>query len=97
MKTAKKKWTRTKPTVEGWYWIKYCHSLISNKKGVVVICPAKLSFQSELKILISAENVLWTTTAKSHRGFQTRKFDPKLNTKEYVDKSLHFGPKIEQP
>lgn len=50
-KHSEKYFSKTWPTIEGWYWIRYK----GNKYGYVT-CPAQLFIFSEQKVLASAKN-----------------------------------------
>ncbi len=84
MKTMKTKWVKETPTVEGWYWIKY-----KNKRNSHTICPCYVTILKRANVVVTARNDSFIE-GPDHGGWGL-KYDGKL------DKSVRFGPKIEEP
>ena len=79
------KWVKETPTEEGWYWMKY-----KNKRNRFTICPAHLCIlKGPTNIVVSARND--TFIEGPNHGGKGLKYNNK------VDKSIRFGPKIEEP
>jgi len=76
-------WSKKTPGVEGWYWMKY-----RGKHGMVK-CPAQVVILSRGNMVHSARNDTFFE-GLDHGGWGLR-YCGKL------DKSIRFGPKIEEP
>jgi len=87
---VKVKWIKKKPTEEGWYWIKY-----RNKRNKFSVCPAFVTlFNDGGTHVHSAYNDTWVA-GPNHGGPDLKGWDH--HGKWGVDRSLRFGPRIEEP
>lgn len=84
MKTLETVWSKQTPTEEGWYWIKY-----KNKHHKYVKCPAEVIRLTSETLVLTSKNDRFLAGPR-HGGWE-------LKNNGVVDKSIRFGPKIEEP
>jgi hypothetical protein len=78
-------WVKETPTDEGWYWIRY-----RNKRKKTTQCPCHVSrFEDGAVLVVTAHNDTFME-GPNHGG-------PGLKYNGKPDKSIRFGPKIEEP
>lgn len=85
----KAKWSTETPIVEGWYWIQYKGSRRQTVKCPAAVIIMNMKEDKEPTTLVqSARNDSWIE-GPNHGG-------PGLKYCGKLDKSIRFGPKIEE-
>ncbi len=76
-------WTKSIPSEEGWWWMQY-----QGKNGLVT-CPASVVFVGDYVSVRSARGDAFTA-GPNHGG-------PQLRHQGRIDRTIRFGPAIEEP
>lgn len=81
----KKHWSKTIPTKEGWYWVRY-----KGKHGITVQ-PAELTILDSLGSILTSYRMTWKKYEQAQFCYQNEqgRFVP--------DETLYYGPEIIPP